>query len=810
MGSFWVDLRYGARRLAGNPAFAGVAILTLALGIGATSTIFSVVNAVLLRPLPFHSPAGLIAITQVSRDTQAGGVPVSFTKLQAIQEQALGLEGLAAYYTLDLSLGGNGQPETVPAARVSGNLFELLGATPSRGRGFLAEELAAGGSDVAVISDGLWRRRFGSDPSVVGKTIRLDGKNVTVVAILPRTFRFPLESPEPQVWLPRVFEPDFLTPVQVHSGASYLSVLGRLRDGETLAHAQADLDIVDARYAQRYGSFVDATRFRLQAASLADSFAGPSRRPLMVLLAAVGFVLLIVCANVASLQLARASSRAREMAVRKALGASRSRLVRQLLIESLGLSLLGGALGVLVALWVSPLVQRVSASALPRLEEARVNGPVLLFALGVCCATAIAFGLAPALYASRGHLRSDLGQGARGSSDGAARTRLRVLFVAEAAVALVLVTGAGLLVRSLGRLLGVDPGFRAQGVMTIPVEVPVLRYGEPARQAEFFAQLLQRLGGLPGVKAVAATSYLPLAGAYRFVFFCPEGRVCQGIGKDPVIAQSQVTPGYFETLRMRILRGRSFEARDTADSAPVVIVNETTVRRYWPNADPIGKHLANSRDRVQREVVGVVADVSLRALGAPKADQMYLPLSQSPWPAMTLILRGEADARPLVDEARREIAGLDPDIAISGARPMDEVVSGSLAQPRLIAWVVATFAALSLLLASIGIYGVMTYSVVERTREFGVRMALGASPREILRLVLREGMSLTLGGVGLGYLCSLVLTRLLAGLLFGVDAADPLTFATAGIVLTITAFLACYLPARRGMRLQPIRALRHD
>ena len=678
------------------------------------------------------------------------------------------------------------------------------------GRDFSPEEQTPGGADVALISDGLWRRRFGGDPSVLGRGIRLDGRNVTVVGILAPSFRFPLEAPEPQVWLARVFEPDFLTPAQVHSGAGYLSLVARLRRGRTLAQAQSELATIDVRYREQYGSYVDAAQFRLQAASLADRLVGASRPSLLVLLAAVGFVLLIACANVASLQLARASARVGEMAVRKALGASRSRLVRQLLIESLGLSVLGGALGVGLTVWTVRLAQGITTSALPRLEQTRVDGTVLLFSLGLCAATALAFGVVPALHASRGDLQGGLRHGGRGSSDGAARKRLRGLFVAEAAVAVVLLTGAGLLIRSLAGLVSVDPGFNPRGVMTLPIDLPTSRYTEPARQADFFRRLLARVDGIPGVRAAAATSYLPLSGAARFVFFCPEGQVCQGIGKDPVIAQRQVTPDYFEATRTRVVRGRVFVATDTADTSPVVIVNETTARRYWPGADPLGKHLANSRDRVQREVVGVVADVKFRALSAPNVEEMYLPLAQSPWPSMTLLVRTDSDPRPLMTAIRQEIAHLDPDIAISGIRSMNAVVSESVAQPDLIMRVVAVFATLALLLAAIGIYGVMAYSVAERTREFGVRMALGASPREILRLVLREGMGLALAGVAVGLASSLALTRLLASLLFGVTTTDPLTFATAACVLTATALLACYVPARRGMRLEPVRALRQE
>jgi len=808
VGTFLQDIRYGLRRIVQNPGFSAIAVLTLALGIGATSTIFSVVNAVLLRPLPFHDPQHLVAVSQVTTDTQAGAVPMSFTKYEAIRDQSQSLARIAVYYPISPSLGGETEPEQIAAARVSGDLFGLLGVAPQLGRGFDAAEMTPGGADAAVITDGLWHRRFGGEPTVLGRTLRLDGKDVTVVGVLPAAFRFPLQLPEPQVWMPRVSEPDALTPAQVHSGASYLSFVARLQPGRTIAQAQAELDTINARYREQYGSYVDATRFRLQAQSLAESLVGTSRPPLALLLAAVAFVLLIVCTNVASLQLARGSARVREMAVRKALGASRVRLVRQLLVESLALSLVGGALGLLLALAAVPLAQQITAGTLPRLEETRVDGTVLLFSLALCGLTAVAFGVVPALHASRGDLQTGLRQGGRGSSDGAARSRLRVLFVGEVAVALVLLTGAGLLVRSLAGLVSVDPGFKPQGVTAIPITLPVARYSQPARQADLFRQLLERAAALPGVKAAAATSYVPLSGAFRFVFFCPEGRVCEGIGKDPVIAQRQITPDYFEATRTPLRRGRAFTAADTAQSLPVVIVNETTARRYWPGADPIGKHLANSRDKVQREVVGVAADVKFRSLDAPNIEEMYLPLAQSPWPSMTVLVRSDTDPRPLVAAVRRELARLDPDIAVSGVQSLDEIVSGSVAQPQLVERVVAVFAALALVLASIGIYGVMSYSVAERTRELAVRMALGAGPREILRLVLGEGLGLTAAGLVLGLAVSLAATRLMSSLLFGVSATDPVTFGGAVAVLAATALLASFLPARRGMRLSPVRALR--
>ena len=425
MGTFLQDIRYGLRRIVQNPGFSAIAVLTLALGIGATSTIFSVVNAVLLRPLPFHDPQHLVAVSQVTTDTQAGAVPMSFTKYEAIRDQSQSLARIAVYYPISPSLGGESEPEQIAAARVSGDLFGLLGVAPQLGRGFDAAEMTPGGADAAVITDGLWHRRFGGEPTVLGRTLRLDGNDVTVVGVLPAAFRFPLQLPEPQVWMPRVSEPDALTPAQVHSGASYLSFVARLQPGRTIAQAQAELDTINARYREQYGSYVDATRFRLQAQSLAESLVGTSRPPLALLLAAVAFVLLIVCTNVASLQLARGSARVREMAVRKALGASRVRLVRQLLVESLALSLVGGALGLLLALAAVPLAQQITAGTLPRLEETRVDGTVLLFSLALCGLTAVAFGVVPALHASRGDLQTGLRQGGRGSSDGAARSRLR-------------------------------------------------------------------------------------------------------------------------------------------------------------------------------------------------------------------------------------------------------------------------------------------------------------------------------------------------------------------------------------------------
>jgi putative ABC transport system permease protein len=721
------------------------------------------------------------------------------------------LASVAAFYPYTPSLVSEHEPELVNAARVSADFFRVLGIAPSRGRSFLAEEEALGGSDAAIVSDGFWHSHFAADPSLLGKTLTLDGKGVTVVGILPASFHFPLQFPEPDVWLPRVFESSFLTAQQIQSGAGYLNVIARLQPGETLSRAQAELSAIDGRYREQFGGFVDATKYSLAATSLEESLVGPLRASLMVLLAAVGFVLLIACANVANLLLARATSRDREIGIRKALGASRARLLRQLLSESLLLAIGGGALGILLAGTLMPALRRLSPGTVPRLAEARIDASVLLFSLLLCVLTGVLFGLMPALQAAGKELQETLKEGSRGSSQGGHRARFRALLVvAEIGMALVLMTCAGLLIESFARLMRVNPGLSAKNVMTFPLTLPPVRYAQAQQQEVFYRELLERVRAIPGVQAAGATSYLPLSPGARYIFFCPEGRACLGVGKDPVIATRQVSPGYFDTVRTPLLRGRVFTEKDIAGGLPVVVVNQTTATRYWPGQDPIGKHLANSRDKVQREIVGVVADVKFGGLNAANSEEMYLPMAQAPWPTMTLLVRSSANPEPLVTAVRAKIADSDPDLPVAGILSMDEVVSTSVAQPRIIMQFVGVFAGFALLLAAIGIYGVMAYSVTARKQEMGIRVALGARPADILRLVVGQGMRMTLIGVALGVVFSLGLTRLLASLLFGVQATDPLVFGAAALVLAAAAFVACYIPARRATRVDPIVVLRYE
>ena len=532
---------------------------------------------------------------------------------------------------------------------------------------------------------------------------------------------------------------------------------------------------------------------------------------LLLLLSAVGFVLLIGCTNIASMLLARSTTRQKEIAIRQALGASSSRLMRQLLTESVLLSALGGILGVALAAGGLRLLRLLPPGTIPRIEEVSLNGGVLIFSVVLCVVTGIAFGLMPSLLASHRDVNETLKESGRGSNEGRkSRSSRAALVVVEVAIAVVLVTGAGLLMKSFGNLMHVDPGFSPANVTTFLMTLPKSHYPQPAQQAEFYRRLVESVQTLPGVQSAGVSSFLPLAGAIRYVYFCPEGMVCQGIGKDPVIAVRQITPDYLQTMRIPLLRGRVFNEQDIAGVKPVVIINQTVAQKYFPAQDPIGKHLANSRDKIEMEIVGIVGDVKFTGLNTPYIPEMYMPQAQNSAATMTLVVRSTSNPQPLIAAVRQKTAEIDPDLPLSNIASMSEVVSASVAQPRLTAQFTGFFAGLALLLTAVGIYGVLAYSVTQRTHEMGIRMALGASRGEILKMVVGQGMKLVLSGLVLGLVVSLALTRLLTTLLFGTSARDPLTFAAVTLLLIVVALLAAYIPARRAAQVDPIVALRYE
>jgi putative ABC transport system permease protein len=809
MEALWQDLRYALRTLAKEPGFTVVAVLTLALGIGANTAIFSLIDSVLLNPLPYKNPASLVSIVAGNREAGTTGTPVSFTKFQALEQQTKTLESVGAFYQTTMNMTGRGEPEDINVNRVNADFFQALGVAPAMGRDFLTAEDQIGGADVAMLSNAFWRSQLNSDPNVLGKSLSLDGKPTTIVGVLPRSFEFPFQQPQPDVWVPRVFDIMGLRPEQLRMGAGFLFLIARLSPGQTMAQAQAEADGISETYAKAYPGNADAAKHSLDMTSLTDNLVGGVRPSLFVLLGAVGFVLLIACANVASLLLTRATAREKEMSIRQSLGATRARLTRQLLTEGLVLAFAGGAIGVVIASVTMPLLRAGAGNQVPRLDEVHVNGLVLLASFVLCVVTGVVFGLVPAVQVADHDLHGTLKEGRGTASGGSARAR-QAMVIAEVAVALLLVTGAGLLIRSFVNLVRVNPGFDSRGVMTFPVSLPTTKYATLPQRAEFFRQAVEKIKTIPSVESVGVVSYMPMTGAARYVFFCPEGQVCQGIGKDPLISMKQISEGYFAAMGIPLLRGRVFTNADIDGAPQVVIINQTVAGKYFPGQDPIGKTLQNSRDRIPLQIVGVVADAKITSLSAPKFEEMYRPHLQAPWMAMTIVVRSNSAPQPLVAAVREKIQSIDPDLAVSGVQSLDHLVSDSVGQPRLLTALVGAFAAFALLLAAIGIYGVMAYSVSHRMREMGIRMALGAAPRDIVRLVVGQGMRLVLAGIVIGFVASLWLTKFLASQLFGTQPKDPATFALVALGLALVALAACLIPARRAMRVNPMVALRYE
>jgi putative ABC transport system permease protein len=802
MDSIIKDIRYGVRGLLKRPGFTVIALVALALGIGANTAIFSLVNAVILRPLPFPESDRLVWVFgNISNGGNRASVsPPDFLDYRSQNKtfEQFAASGISA---VPKSLTGSGEPERLTASAVSGNYFDVFGVAPAIGRGFTLENEKTGQNQVTVLSHAFWQKRFAGDPKIVGKTITLDNKSCQIVGVMPAGVNFPQPA---ELWVPLDFEGN---PEMKIRKAHFLRPVGRLKAGVTLAQAQADTDTIAAHLAQQFPD--SNTGWNLRLVSLREQLVGGTRTTLFVLFGAVGFVLLIACANVANLLLVRAAARQKEIALRTALGASRLRIIRQMLTESLLLSIVGGALGALLAVWGVQLLVTLSANTLPPTADVKIDGYVLAFTFAISILTGLLFGLAPAFRTAKVGLIDSLKDGARGT-EGTLRNRTRSLLVVfESAVAVVLLIGAGLLVRSLIALQSVDPGFDANNVLAVRIDITNKKYLAEGRLANFFEELESRVSSIPGVQSVGLTSALPMSGQLNDISYTVEGR--------PPLAPDQtlnadfrlVNTNYFSSLRIPLLRGRNFTEQEVREGKAVTIVSKQLIDTVFPNEDPMGKRLVSGMSGVAFEIIGIVGDIRHNSLGAPPFPTIYFPTRDFA-DRRNLVIRTQNDPMSIVGAVRQELRAMDPDQPISDVKRMTDWVDSSVTVPRYRTTLLAAFAALAMILAATGIYGVMSYTVAQRTHEIGVRMAMGARRLDVLKLVVRQGMLLTVVGVILGLAGALGLTRVMQTLLFGVTAKDPFTFAVVAGLLTAVAFIACLVPALRATKVDPLIALRYE
>ena len=800
------DLHYAVRRLFKTPGFTFVAVATLALGIGANSAIFSVVNGVLLKPLPYPESERLVGVYHVSEGERAVMSGPNFTDVTGA---AKSLENAAAVATTDVILTGQGEPVRLDVAAVSASMFNVLRVRPALGRTFNADENTPGKTNIVVLSHALWKGRFGGDPNVVGQRIQLDGVDKEIVGVMPAGFSYPAGR---EAWLPIRYDENF---VSKQRAAWYLRVVARLKPGVTPQQSAAEVETLGRNLARQYpdaNEGVGMTTFPLH-----EAMVGNIRRSVLILLGAVGFVLLIACANVANLLLARAAARESEMAVRAALGAGRGRLVRQLLTECVMLSLAGGGLGLILGVWGVAFLTSLKPQGVPRLDAVTVDATVILFTFGIAVITGLVFGMVPALHATRGALSGSLKEGGRGAvtSRGGARVRASLVIV-EMALAVMLLAGAGLLLRSFVRLQSVNPGFNPAQTLSFELSLPDARYEEEPRQIAFFDALLPRLRALPGVRAADAVMALPLTGSNFNISFQIGGRPPVPSALQPTLEVRVATPGYFSELGIPLKRGRGFTDDDRPGTPPVVLLTESAAQKFFPNEDAIGKTIklgwgrGPGKPKAGGEVVGVVGDVKDAGLNEPNAPQIYLPYRQWPVQSMSVVVKTTTPPESLVAAIRQEVHAIDPNLPVSNIGSLEKIISESISQPRFYMLLLGIFASVALLLAAIGIFGVLSYAVSQRTREIGIRMALGAPGRTVVNLIVRQAMILVVSGVIAGTTAALFVSQTMTKMLFGVTPTDPVTFAGVAAVLVGVALFASYLPARRATRVDPIVALRAE
>jgi len=807
MDTLWLDLRFALRGLLRRPGFTCVAALTLAFGIGATTAIFSFVNGLLLRPLPYGDPQQLVTVWE-NREARGGPVQewTGMANFRDWWQENETFTGMAAVTGWGPSLTGGGEPEILTGGVVGAEYFQVLGVPMLHGRGFTAEEGQPGGPAVAVLAHGLWQRRFGGDPGILGRQLLLDGEEFTVVGVLPPRFQAPILTGT------EIFSPMVIDPSRDDRGNLYLRVVGRLKEETSLAVAGADMQRVAAAIGESYPEEYKDVAVTL--VPMHQFITGTTTRPLLVLLSAVALVLLLACVNVAGLLLARGVSRQREMALRGALGAGRRRLLRQLLTESVVLAALGGGLGLLLGAWGMEGLRWLAPAGTPRLAEVALDGRVLLFTVAVTLVTGLAFGLAPAWALARCGPGASLKESGAGAMVGTVPRRLlRGLVVAEVAVALTLLVGAGLLIKSFHRMGSVDPGFVTQGVAMARLSLPEARYGEPHQIAAFYQALQEQLAADPAVTEAGLASYVPLSPFGNDTSIVLEGQPLPEPGREPVAWYRFADPGYFSTLEIPLVQGRLFAPTDVEGAPPVVLISETMARRFFPEGEPVGQRLRPGGVRSTRPwctIVGVVGDVQQRGLDQAPLDEMYFPAGQSPRRSMAVVLRGSGEAAALAPVLRRAVGAVDADLPVGSFTTMADQLAVSKASPRFTMVLLAALAACAVLLAAVGIYGVMAFGVSRRTREIGIRVALGADRLRVVRLVAGQGLLLAAGGIALGLVAAFALTRGLASLLFEVQPHDPAVFAALSGFLVLVTFCACYIPARRAARVDPQVALREE
>ncbi|HSJ08548.1 MAG TPA: ABC transporter permease [Longimicrobiales bacterium] len=800
------DIRIGLRRFSREPLFSLVAVLTLAIGIGANSAIFTLVNGVLLRPLPYQDADALVYAHATIRGepVKASSSPVFLT----LREQGTAFEGVALFTPHNATIAGEGEPEQIAGASVSANYFDVLGVAPLRGRQLRAEENEPGNDNVVLLSEGVWRDRFGADEAVLGRTVELNGRPFEVVGVMPAHASFP---PEWRYWVPITFTEGFRDPENVM--ALGYGVVARMKPGVTMEQAAAD--VARAVATTKVAGAMDNPNYSGSAMPLQEVFVGDARTPLLVLLGAVGLVLLIVCANMANLLLAQAASRSADFAVRMSLGARPSQLVRQLMVESLVLGMIGGVAGLILGMWGAEAMVASLPPELPRMPGMRLDGNVVLFTMVVSLVASLAFGMAPALHARRAALALSLREGGRGLAGRAGGRTRAGLVLAETALAFSLVIGAGLLIRSFGELRTVNPGFDAENALSFRLSLPSVRYDSDERIVAFWDQLTERLEAVPGAERVGAIQHLPLGGAGMTITFEVEGREPPAPGEEQTLDVRIVTPGYFEAMGVPLVRGRLLTAQDRAGATRVALLSESAAARHFPNEDPVGRRIvmgwtSANGDTVQGEVVGVVGDVRHGQLRSVAEPEIYFPIAQVPRLAMSVTVRTAGSTEAVAGAITGAVHEIDPGLAVSQLRPLTEVVAASVATDLFMTRLLSTFSAVALLLAAIGIFGVISYGVAQRRREIGVRIAVGASRRDVLMLIVSGALRLAGGGILIGVVAALALSRLMRSLLFGVQPFDVATFASGAVVLMTVAFAASMLPALSAARTPPAAVLNRE